>query len=131
MDTPETLAADLLKAAATATVEVRAVVAKGALNIKNDARRNHLTSAPIHHANAAQTINYETTVKRAAIVGEIGYDLAVAKAANIAFITEYGTKKNAPQRNLGRALDDEEDKFIQAMGNVGTAGLSRGFWRGR
>jgi hypothetical protein len=39
MDTPETLAADLLKAAAEAVVATRTVVQVGAFNIKRDWRR--------------------------------------------------------------------------------------------
>lgn len=123
MDTPDTLAADLLKAGAAAAVGARKVAQKGALNIKNEARKNHLTSAPVHHANAARTINYDTDFTRTGVAAEIGYDRAVAKAANIAWITEFGTRKNPPQRNLGRALDNEESRFVQAIAEVGFGAL--------
>jgi hypothetical protein len=40
MDTPDSLARDMLKAAAEAIVGARGIVAKGSLNIKNEARKN-------------------------------------------------------------------------------------------
>ena len=60
MDTPETLAADMLKAAGAAVAATQAVVRKGALNVKNDAKRNVRQSAPVHHARAAEAITYDT-----------------------------------------------------------------------
>src|SRR5207237_4360852 len=58
MDTPDTLAADMLKAAAEAIVGTRAIVQKGALNIKTEAKANVQQSAPVHNAHAANAITY-------------------------------------------------------------------------
>ena len=62
MDTPQTLAADLVKAAAAAAVGVRASIQKGALNVKNDAKANVKKSAPVHNAPAAEAITYDTDI---------------------------------------------------------------------
>lgn len=129
MDTPDTLAAELLKAGAVVAVAARKATQKGANNIKTQARKNTLTAAPVHNAGAAQTINYDTDFTRTGVTAEIGYDRAVRKAANLAIILEYGTRKNPPQRNLGRALDDEEPRFVQAIAEVGALGLTRGTGR--
>jgi len=110
MDTPDTLAADLLKAAGEAIVATRAVVQKGALNIKQGAKANVLKSAPINNAHAHHAITYDTTVGATAIEAEIGYDRD-KRGGKLGNILEYGTRNNPPHRDLGRALDAEEDAF--------------------
>lgn len=110
MDTPETLAADLLKAGAEAIVATRAVVQKGALNIKNDAKRNVQQSAPVHNAYAHNAITYDTTIRPLTVEAEIGYDKD-KRGGSLGNILEYGTRKNPPHRDLGRALDREAEHF--------------------
>jgi hypothetical protein len=72
----------MLKAAAEAIVGTRAIVQKGSLNIKNEARKNVAQSAPIHNAHAANAITYDTEIDAKGLVtrGEIGYDKAVPVA---------------------------------------------------
>jgi hypothetical protein len=117
MDTPETFAAALLLSAAEAVAGTRAVVQKGALNIKTDAKANVQASAPTHNAHAAQTITYDTTVKPTTIEAEIGYDLRVSRSANIAWVLEYGGGKDhsPPHLDVSRALDVEEPRFLNAI----------------
>ena len=119
MDTPESLAADMLKAAAEAAVGTRAIVQKGALNVKNEAKANVRASAPIHNAHAAETISYDTEIDAKGLVtrGEIGYDLDRGKAANIAWVLEYGGggDHSPPHRDVGRALDSELPRFEDAL----------------
>jgi hypothetical protein len=89
MDTPETLAADMLKAAAEAVVATRAVVQVGALNIKRDAKANVLKSAPIHNAGAAAAITYDTNIGKTTVDAEIGYDKD-KKPGRIGNLLEFG-----------------------------------------
>jgi hypothetical protein len=117
MDTPETLAADMLKAAAEAVAATRTVVQVGAFNVKRDAKANVYKSAPIHNAHAAETINYDTKIGATTVDAEIGYDRNVSKSANISWVLEYGGggDHSPPHRDLGRALDAEEPRFTEAL----------------
>jgi hypothetical protein len=114
MDTPETLALALLESAGKAMIETRAVVAKGALNIKNEAKRNVEQSAPVHNAHAAGAITYDTKFLTGLAVAEIGYDKA-RRGGSLGNLLEYGGSKNQPHRDLGRALDNEEPRFVTAL----------------
>jgi len=116
MDTPETLAADMLKAAAEAVVATRAVVQVGAFNVKRDARANVLKSAPIHNAGAAAAITYDTNIGKTSVDAEIGYDKD-KKPGRIGNLLEYGGggDHSPPHRDLGRALDAEEPRFTEAL----------------
>lgn len=110
MDTPESLAADMAKAAASVIAVTRAVVQKGALNIKTQAKTNVQKSAPVHNAHAAQAITYDTKVEPLSIEAEIGYDKDKHGGA-LGNLLEYGSRKNPPHRDLGRALDQEQPNF--------------------
>ena len=116
MDTPESLAADMLKAAAEAVVATRAVVQVGAFNIKRDAKENVLKSAPIHNAGAAAAITYDTSIGKTTVDAEIGYDKD-KKPGRIGNLLEFGGGKDhsPPHRDLGRALDAEEPRFTEAL----------------
>jgi hypothetical protein len=114
MDTPESLAADMLRAATEAIVATRAVVQKGALNIKTEAKANVLKSAPVHNAHAAQAITYDTTIGASTVDAEIGYDKD-RNGGSLGNLLEYGSRKNSPHRDLGRALDAEDPRFEQAI----------------
>ena len=114
MDTPETLAADMLKAAAEAIVVTRAVVQKGALNIKNEAKANVQKSAPVHNAYAHHAITYDTEIRKVSVDAEIGYDKD-KRGGSLGNILEFGTRKNNPHRDLGRALDNEEQRFDASL----------------
>lgn len=114
--TPDQLAADLLKAAGEALAGTRAVVQKGALNIKNGAKANVQQSAPVHNAHAASAITYDTGVARRGLVidAEIGYDKD-RPGGSLGNLLEYGSSKNPAHRDLGRALDAEVPRFEDAL----------------
>jgi hypothetical protein len=116
MDTPNSLARDMLKAAAEAIVGARGIVAKGSLNIKNEARKNVAQSAPVHNAHAANAITYDTEIDAKGLVtrGEIGYDKGRPGGA-LGNLLEYGSRNNAPHRDLGRAFDSELPRFEDAI----------------
>jgi hypothetical protein len=116
MDTPNSLARDMLKAAAEAIVGARGIVQKGSLNIKNEARKNVAQSAPVHNAHAANAITYDTQIDAKGLVtrGEIGYDKGRPGGA-LGNLLEYGSRNNAPHRDLGRAFDSELPRFEDAI----------------
>jgi hypothetical protein len=116
IDTPGSLAADMLKAAAEAVVGTRAIVQKGSLNVKNDAKRNVQQSAPTHNAHAANAITYDTGNDFRGLMsrGEIGYDKDRPGGA-LGNLLEYGSLHNPPHRDLGRALDAETPRFEEAL----------------
>lgn len=116
MDTPNSLAADMLKAAGEAIVGTRAIVAKGSLNIKNDARANVLASAPVHNAHAAYAITYDTQIGRTVVSGEIGYDKD-RPGGSLGNLLEYGGggDRSPAHRDLGRAFDSELPRFEEAL----------------
>lgn len=107
------LADELDAATAYVPAATRAVVQKGALNIKTDWRRRW--SGHRHLRAIASTITYDTTESRSGVVGEIGPDRASGPAAALANIPEYGTVKNAPIPGGGPALSAEEPRFAAAM----------------
>jgi hypothetical protein len=120
VDTPQTLAAAILRAIATTTVEVTAVVAKGALNVKNDARRNVEQSAPVSNAHAQNAITYDNPHLAGMVIeAEIGYDKDKNGGA-LGNLLEFGGggDKSPPHRDLGRALDVEEPRFEAALYNL-------------
>lgn len=114
MDTPETLAAALAAAGAKAIVATRTVVQKGALNIKTEGRNNALASAPTRNARAPYAITYDTKIGKTSVDAEIGYDKDKSGGA-LGNLLEYGSRNNPPHRDLGRALDNEESRFEQAL----------------
>ncbi len=128
VDTPQTLAAALAASSAKAVAETRAIVQKGAQNIKTEAKANVLRSAPIHHANAANFITYDTGVLRngTTVDAEIGYDKEKGASAGkkgpgaIGNLLEFGGGKDhsPPHRDLARALEAEEPRFEQAISTM-------------
>ena len=116
MDTPETLAAALLKSAGGAIVATRQVVQKGALNIKTDWRNNALQSAPTHHGMAPYAITYETRVGATSVMAKIGYDKNKPGGA-LGNLLEFGGggDHSPPHRDGGRALEAEEPRFLNAL----------------
>ncbi|WP_329013221.1 hypothetical protein OG271_04010 [Micromonospora rifamycinica] len=106
------LAVHLEEAAGVAPVEVRKVVQKGALNIKNDARRRvqGLRHAPAY----PYAITYDSTETPGGAWADIGPDKDKRQGA-LGNILEYGTVKNAPIPHMGPAGDAERPRFERAL----------------
>jgi hypothetical protein len=117
------LGAMLTERARVVPREARAVVEKGALNVKDEARRlsSGIAHAPLYPA----SIGYD--VLRAGAFGlveaEIGPDKDKPQGA-LGNVLEYGTVNNAPLAHLGPALDREGPRFAAAMLALGTEGLT-------
>lgn len=95
-----------------ALAQVRAVVAKGALNIKNDAaaRASGIAHAPAY----PRSITYDMHFSLSGPSAEIGPDKSRRQGA-LGNILEYGTSKNAPRPHMGPAANAEEPKFAKAL----------------
>ena len=97
--------------------DAAAVVRKGALNVKTDARR--LISGLAHAPAYPYSIGYdvEGDGRFGAIAAEIGPDKAKTQGA-LGNILEYGTVNNAPFAHLGPALDREAPGFEKALADL-------------
>ena len=102
----------LVNAAGVAPVEARKVVAKGALNIKTDARQR---ATGLSHAPAyPRVITYDTHVTLTGAWAEIGPDKDKRQGA-LGNLIEYGSVNNPPHPHMGPAADTERPKFEKAM----------------
>lgn len=116
VDTPETMAAALIESAAKAVLETRAIVQKGAMNVKTQAKANVLKTAPRRNANAHTAITYDTSIKPTTVEAEIGYDKD-RKPGRLGNLLEFGGggDHSPPHRDLGLALEAEEPRFEAAI----------------
>ncbi len=116
----QALAEILVKAAGVAPIEARAVVAKGALQIKNDARRrvSGLAHAPAYPA----SITYDTNETATGAWAEIGPDKGKRQGA-LGNLLEYGSVKNAPRPHMAPALEAEQPRFEKAMEDLAVKAL--------
>lgn len=102
------------RAPAIARDKARAVVSRGALNVKNDARKNAPRGPHTPHYPAS--INYDVTSghsSTAEIVAEIG-PAEGRRQWGLGNLLEYGSSHNPPHPHLEPALDREEPRFIAA-----------------
>lgn len=118
--TPAGFAAELNTIAVVVDTAVGAVIKKGALNIKNEAR----SRAGAAHSNpgksaAVQHINFDMTGKTSA---EIGYDKG--GPGSLGTFNEYGSAGNSPDNALGSAIESEAPKVAAYM----TAAVDK-LWR--
>lgn len=96
--------------------EAKKVLAKAALNIKNDARKK---ASGIRHAPAyPRSIGYDTDWQGTLGRAEIGPDKDKRQGA-LGNILEYGTVNNPPLAHLGPALDYEGPNFERYLGELG------------
>ena len=114
VDTSEldALSASLAAVPAAAISAARAVVAKGALNIKNDTRKNISTNP--RWKRLAPSVNY--TMKGNAFYAEatVGYD--DVGQGELAGVYEFGTATRAPHPTLYPAVERELPLFEKALG---------------
>jgi hypothetical protein len=113
----DAFAADLLGAAVKATVGASAVVKRAAQNVKDEARANVLQSAPTRHAGAHRAITYdEPNLLGVRVTSEVGYDKDLPGGA-LGNLLEYGGggDRSPAHRDIGRAADNEEARFGDAL----------------
>lgn len=115
----------LTQAPAVTRREARAIVSKGSLNIKNEARKN-APKGP-HTPYYASSINYDifTENNGMEIVGEVG-PVEGRRQRGLGNLLEYGSAHNPPHPHLEPALDHEEPRFIQACEDVAAKAVTGG-----
>jgi len=116
----EAFAADLAAAPERLAELLPPVVSKGALNVKNDWRAN--ASGNAHAPHYPASITYDMDVRAEAVEAEIGPDKDLPQGP-LGNILEFGTSKNPPHNDGGRALAVEEPKFIAACEAVAEQAL--------
>jgi hypothetical protein len=96
------------------------VVAKGALNIKTDARRRvtGLKHAPAYPS----SITYDSHEVAGSAWAEIGPDKQRRQGA-LGNLLEYGSVKNAPRPHMRPAAEAERPKFEAAMQSLAEKAL--------
>lgn len=109
------LARELELAAAEMPVRAAAVVAKAAVNVKQEARKNAEASSGTHAKQYPGTITYG--IGAGGLAAEVGPERH--GQGNLGPILENGSRNNAPHRDLGRALDSEEPRFIAEAVKLG------------
>jgi hypothetical protein len=117
---PDEFADHLLEATQRATKQTVAAVRRGLVNVKNEGRRNAIAANRHYLRRLPYTIGFdEVHADGLTIWGEVGY--LSGQQAELGAIAEFGGGRahNAPQRNLGRALDAEEPKFVRAVADAG------------
>lgn len=114
---------DDLRAAQDEIVKAtRGVVSKGALNIKNDARRiaagieGEFGGRTIPHY--PKSITYDTKVSGTIVSAEIGPDKDKLQGP-LGNLLEYGSIHNVAYPHLNPSLDAEEERFVKALEDVG------------
>lgn len=106
------LVADLTRAASVAPAQARAVVIRGAMNVKRDAQR---FSAGISRApHYPRSIGYDLSGTPSSIEAEVGPDKNKPQGP-LGNIFEYGTSTSAPIAHLGPALEREAPRFAAAI----------------
>lgn len=106
------LEAVLVKAALGVIKDVRAVVEKGALNIKKDAAKR---IGGLAHARAyPRSISYDMRQSLLGPTAEIGPDKSRRQGA-LGNLLEYGSVNNPPHPHMRPAADAELPKFAKAL----------------
>lgn len=109
------LAADFDRAADVAPAEARKVVAKGALNIKTDARRRRAGSTWFPRLPAA--ITYESHITPSGGYADVGPEHGRPQG-NLGHIPEYGSLRTAPEPYMAPAADAELPRFERTMADL-------------
>lgn len=110
----EALAKNLGTVPAAAIGAARAVVSKGALNIKNDTRKN--ISQDPSWKRLPQTVNYSLAGNAFFAEAVVGYD--DVGQGELAGIYEFGSAHRAPHPTLFPAAERELPGFERALGVV-------------
>ncbi|MET8982137.1 hypothetical protein ABZX85_41795 [Streptomyces sp. NPDC004539] len=105
--------------------DARQVVVRGALNVKNDWRNNARASGRKHAGKLyPRTVGFDVAAYGPDVwAATIGPDKGGTQGA-LGNLLEYGSVKNPPHRDGGRALDAELPRFIAQMELLAARGLA-------
>lgn len=109
--------AELARETARVNAEAHRVVSRATDRVVADARKNARRTSGKAARQYPATITGETKNMGARITGEIGPERR--GQGHLGPILENGSINNPPHRDLGRALDDEEPRFISSMSQIG------------
>jgi hypothetical protein len=109
------LTADLRAAPDEARDQVKAVTARGALNIKRGWQERW--SGHDHIPHLPRAITYDTRVRVHDIEAEIGPDKTRPQGP-LGNLIEFGSIHNAPIPGGAPALDDEEPNYLRYLGEA-------------
>ena len=107
-----------------AQVAARGVVARGALNIKNGWKAKAMASSGRHARLYPGSISYDMLVHPTGAAAEIGPDKGRPQGP-LGNLLEFGSSKNPPHNDGGRALLAEQAAFVAHVAAIG-AELGRG-----
>ncbi|OKI22206.1 hypothetical protein [Streptomyces sp. CB03911] len=112
----QALVADLARVGADLDERTHQVVSRGALNIKRDWRANARASSGRHARLYPSSIGYDpiTALPGGGASAVIGPDKDAPQGA-LGNLLEFGSAKNGPHNDGGRALAAEEPRFIAAV----------------
>jgi hypothetical protein len=104
--------------------DARAVVARGALNVKRDWAKNARQSSGRHAPAYPSSVSYDLLpIGPDVIDAEIGPDKTRTQGA-LGNLLEYGSVHNPPHNDGGRALTAELPRFEAQMDVVAARGLA-------
>nr|BFD90711.1 hypothetical protein KitaXyl93_20710 [Kitasatospora sp. Xyl93] len=111
----EALVADLARVPAELDQRTRQVLSRGALNIKRDWAANARSSSGRYAPHYPRSISYDPpTVGPAGAFVVIGPDKGAAQGA-LGNLLEFGSSRNPPHNDGGRALAAEEPRLVAAV----------------
>lgn len=114
----------LVRVVPRARRDIRGVVRRGAVNIKNEWRANARASAPKHAPAYPSSISFDAANYGPDIyMAIIGPDKGGPQGA-LGNLLEYGSVKNPPHRDGGRALDSEQPRFEAQIALIVARGLA-------
>ncbi|MFE0651055.1 hypothetical protein ACFVZH_20940 [Streptomyces sp. NPDC059534] len=104
------LAEVLEESLAEAEPQMVAIVTRGALTVKNAWRSNAIASSGRHARRYPYSVGYDVTPIPGGATAEIGPDKGKRQGA-LGNLLEYGSSKNPPHNDGGRALTAEGPAF--------------------
>lgn len=117
MDELDRISRQLRDSASSIDRRVEGVVKRGSLNIKNDWQSDARRQSDVYATHYPRTISFDVQRITGWIEGETGPDKNRPQGA-LGNLLEFGSVHNPPQNSGGRALQREEPRYIQSLGDV-------------